>query len=80
MAVRTAGRVGVCYEMLMCEPGVTNTKTGQDHLSVSGSLGGRTPPFDGGFNLGQLIASSLADVPAGLPGLADCSGNRRMKS
>ena len=37
------GRVGVCHEMLMCEPGVTNTKVGQDHLSVLGPLGGGTP-------------------------------------
>ena len=50
MAARTAGRVGACYEMPMCELGVTNTKMGQDHISVSGLLGGETPSFNGGIN------------------------------
>ena len=79
MAARTAGRVGAYHEMTMCEARVTNTKIGQDHLSVSGPLGGGTPSFDGGFNQGQLIAGSPAGVPAGLPRLTDCSGDRRIE-
>ena len=53
MAARTAGRVGAYHEMPMFEPGVTNTKTGQEHLSVSGLMGGGTPSFDGGVNQGH---------------------------
>ena len=79
VAARTAGRVGACREMPMCEPGVANTKTGQDHLSVSGPLGGRAPFFDGGLNQGQLIAGSPAGVPAGLPRLMDCLADRRIE-
>ena len=63
----------------MCEPGVTNAKRGQDYLSVSVPLGGRTPTFDCGFNQDQLIAGSLAGIPAGLPRLTDCSGDRRIE-
>ena len=55
----------------MYEPGVSNTKTGQDHLSVAGPLSGGTPSFDGGFNRGQFIAGSLAGVPEGLLRLND---------
>ena len=73
MAARTAGRVGACHEIPMCEAGVTNTKTGQEHLSVSDPLGGGIPSFDGGLNQGQ------AGVPVGLPGLADRSGDREIK-
>ena len=79
MAARTAGRVGECHEMPMCRAGVTNTKTGQDHLSVSDELGGGTPSVDGGFNQGQLIAGSPAGVPVDLPRLTDCSGDRRIE-
>ena len=60
----------------MCDPGATNTKEGQDQLSVSGPLGGGTPSFDGRFNKGHLIAGG---VPAGLPRLMDCSGDRRIE-
>ena len=79
MAAWTAGRVGACHEMSMCEPGVTNTKMGQDHLLVSGPLGGGTPSLDGGLSQGQVIAGSPAGVPAGLPRLTDCSGDGRVK-
>ena len=73
MAARTAGRVGECIKMPMCKPGVnvTNTKTIQAHLSVLGPLCGETPSVDGGLNQGQLIASSPASVPVGLPRLTD---------
>ena len=53
------------HEMSMRETGVTNTKTGQDHLSVSGPLGRESS--DGGLNQGQLIAGNPAGIPAGLP-------------
>ena len=79
VAARTTGRVGACQEMPMCESGVTNTKTGQDHLSMSGPLDGGTPSFDGGLNQGQLIAGSPAGVPVGLPRLTDYLGDRRKK-
>ena len=59
--------------MPVCEPGVTNTKTSQDHLSVSGPVGGGTPFVDGGLNQGQLIPDSQAGVPAGLPRFMDYS-------
>ena len=72
MAARTAGRVGVCHEMPMYEPGVTNAKAGQDHLSVWGLLGGGTPFFDGGLDQGQFMVGTPVGVPAGLPGLTDC--------
>ena len=65
--------------MPVCEPGVTNTKTSQDHLSVSGPMGGGTPSVDGGLNQGQLISGSPASIPAGLPRLAECSGDRRIE-
>ena len=42
VAPRTAMRVEACHEIFMYESGVTNTKAGQDHLSVSGPLGGGT--------------------------------------
>ena len=38
--------------------GVTKMKTGQDHLSVLGPLGGGTLSFEGGLNQGQLIAKT----------------------
>ena len=50
LAGRTEERVGACREMPMCEPGVTYTKKGQDHLSMSSTLGGEIPSFDGGLN------------------------------
>ena len=75
-AVRTDETVGTCLEMSMCEPGVTNTKTSHDHLSVSGPLCGGTPFVDGGINQGQLIVGSPAIVPAGLPRPTDCSEDR----
>ena len=51
VAARTARRVSVCHEMPLCDPGVTNMKTCQDHLSVSvsGPLCGGTPSVDGGL-------------------------------
>ena len=79
MANLIAGRVGACHEMPMYEPGLTNTKTGQDHLSVLDPLGGGTPSFDAGLNQGQFIAGSPAGVPAGLPRLMDCPCDRRIK-
>ena len=79
VAARTAGRVRACHEMPMCELGVTNTKADQDHLSVSGLLGGGTPSFDGGLNQGQLIAGSQAGIPTGLPRLTDCSSDRKIE-
>ena len=79
MVARTARRVRACHEMPMCELSVNNTKTGQDQLLVSVSLGGGTLSFDGGFNQGQLIAGSLVGVLAGLPKLTDCSGDRRIE-
>ena len=65
----------VDQEMYQCEPGVTNMKVGQDHLSVSVLLGGGTPPFNGGLNQGKLIASSLVGVPVGLPRFNGCLGD-----
>ena len=52
------------HEMLMCEPGVTNTKTSQDYVSVSGPLCEGTPSVDGGLNQGQLISGNLASIPS----------------
>ena len=68
--------VRACHEMPMCEPGVTNTMTSQDHLSVSSSSCGGTPSVDGGLNQGQLIVGSPASIPAGLPRLKDCTSDR----
>ena len=59
--------------MPMCEPGVTNAKTS---LSVSGPMEGGTPSADGGLNHGQLISGSPAGIPAVLPRLSDCAGDR----
>ena len=75
VVARTARRVGACHDMPTCEPGVTNTKMGQDPLSVLDPLGGGTPSVDGGLNQSQIVAGSLASVPAGLPRLKDCSGD-----
>ena len=79
VAARTAGKVVACHEMPTCEPGVTNTKTGQDHLSVSGPLGGGIPSYDGGLNQGQLIGGNPAVVLVGLPRLTFCSGDRKIE-
>ena len=35
---RGTWQLGACHEMSMCETGVTNSKVGQDHLSVCGEL------------------------------------------
>ena len=56
-------RVTVCHEMPIGEPGVTSTKTTQDHLSVSGPLCEGTPSVDGGFNQGQLIFGTAGSIP-----------------
>ena len=61
--------------MPMCD----QLKTGQDHLSVSGTLAGETPSFDGSLNQRQLIAGNPAVAPEDLPRLRDCSGDRRIK-
>ena len=79
MTAWTAGMVGAYHEMTMCETGEINTKAGQEHLSVSSSLNGGSPSFDGGFNLGQIIAGNLAGVPTGLPKFTGCSGDRRIE-
>ena len=79
VAVRKAGRVRACHQILMCEPGVTNTKVGQEHLSVSDPLGGGALSFNRGLNLGQFIANTLSSFPAGLPRLTDCSGDGRLE-
>ena len=62
--------------MPVCGPGVTNAKTSQDHLSMSSPMGGGTPSADDGFNQGQLVSGSPASIPAGLPRLSDCAGER----
>ena len=62
--------------MPVCDPGVTNAKTSQDHLSVSGPVDGGTPSADGGLNQGKLITGRPASIPAGLPRLAEGSGDR----
>ena len=79
MAVRTARRVGVCHKMPMCDSGVTNTKTSQDHLSLSGRQCEGTLSFDDGLNQGQVIGGSPATIPASLPRLTDCTGDRRIE-
>ena len=79
VAARTARRVGASHEMPMCEPGVTNTKMSQDHLSVTGLLCGGTPSVDGGLNQGQLFSGSPASIPTGLPRLTDCSCDRKIE-
>ena len=79
VAARKGGRGGACHEMPMCELGVTITKTGQDHLSVSGPLGGGIPSYDGGLNQGQLIGGNPAVVLVGLPRLTFCSGDRKIE-
>ena len=79
MAARTARRVRACHEMPMCEQGVTNKKAVQDKFSVLDPFCGGTISFDCGLNLGQLIAGSPVDVPAGLSRLMDCSGDRRIE-
>ena len=58
MTARTAGRGEACHEMPMCEPGVTNTETSQDNLSVSGPVDGGTPSVDGGLNQGSLFMAA----------------------
>ena len=78
VATQISRRVGARHEIPMCEPDETNTKTSQDHLSVSGLYWGGAPSFDGG-NQGQLIASNKPGVPAGLPRLTDCTGDRRIE-
>ena len=67
VAAQIAGRVGACHEMAVCEPGLTNMK--------SGPLGRGTQSFDGVLNQGQLIAGSPAGIPACLPKLMVCSGD-----
>ena len=62
-----AGGVRACHKMLMCEVGVTNTKTSQDYPSVLGLLYGETPSVDGGLNQGQLISGTPASIPVGMP-------------
>ena len=49
----------MCHEMPVCELGVTNTKTSQDHLSVSGPLCGGTPSDHVGRILNDKIAKRV---------------------
>ena len=72
------GERGVSERVLRCLC-VTNTKTSQDHLSVSVPLDRGTPSVNGGLNQGQLISGSPASNPACLLRLTDCSGNRRIE-
>ena len=65
--------------MPMCQMVVTNTKTGQDHLSVVDPLRGGALSFDGELTPGQPIAGSPTCVPEGLPSLTDFSGDRRIE-
>ena len=58
VAARTVRRVRAYHKMPVCEPGVSNTKTSQDYLSVSIPLCGGTLSADGGRNQGQLISGS----------------------
>ena len=51
MAAQKVGRVRACHQMLMCEPGMTNMKVGQDNLLLLGLLGGGTQSFDDGLKL-----------------------------
>ena len=61
VAARTAGSVGECHEM----PIRRLAKTTSRCLKLS---------FDGGLNLGQVIAGSPGGILAGLSRLTDCSG------
>ena len=63
----------------MCETGVINKKTSQDHLSVPGPLCGGTPSADGGLNQRQLMSGSPASIPAGLPRRMECSADRSIE-
>ena len=72
------GGVRACHEMLMCELGVSNTKTSQDYLSVSGPMCGGTPSIDGGLNQGQLTSGVPANIPAKDRGLEE-GGIRYLK-
>ena len=52
---------------------------GQDHLSMSGPLGGGTSSLDGGLNQDLLIVGSPTGVLVGSTKFTDCSGERKIK-